>query len=81
MANHASLLIKHMHNILIPNAWYLGIWYGTVMQQKIHDPKEFPISWVSINLYIYIYIYISISIWVFQKYIMAYEFVSKIAAT
>ena len=79
MAMHAALLIKHMHNILIPNALYLGIWDATVMQQKIDDPIEFSVSYVSIVLYISIYPYLSNL--TFQKYIMAYDFFSKIAAT
>ena len=68
MVMHATLSIKHIHNILSPNALHLGIWEATAMQQKNYDPIKFPVSYISIylDLSIYLCIYVSIYVSIYQ---------------
>ena len=73
MVMHATLSIKHIHNILIPNALHLGIWEATAMQQKnwwSHKVSSFLYIYISrsvylsIYLFIYLCIYLSMSIYI-----------------
>ena len=63
MVMHATLSIKHIHNILIPNALHLVIWEATVMQQK---------NWWSHKFSSFLYIYISRSVYLSIIYVSMY---------
>ena len=69
MVMHATLSIKHIHNILIPNASHLEIWEATTMQQKnwwSHKVSSFLYIYISRSVYLsmYLCIYLSMSIYI-----------------
>ena len=78
MVMHATLSIKHIHNILIPNASHLEIWEATTMQQKnrwSHKVSSFLYIYISRSVYLSIYVsmylsmYLSISVYLYNLFI------------
>ena len=66
MVMHATLSIKHIHNILIPNASHLGIWEAIAMQQKnwwSHKVSSFLYIYISRSVYLSIYVYMYLSMY------------------